>query len=55
VLLCLNFAAAAPLTAAENQKNPVCVIKSSSGDIRVELFAADLRSAYRKSSRRCQN
>jgi len=41
LLLCLNFSAAAPLTAAANQKNPVCVIKSSSGDIRVELFAAE--------------
>lgn len=41
LLLCLNLTAAAPLTAAENQKNPVYVIKTSSGDILLELFAKE--------------
>ena len=41
LLLSLNFAAAAPLTAGDNQKNPVCVIKTSSGDILLELFAKE--------------
>jgi len=39
LLLCLNLTLAAALTAAENQLNPVCVIKTSSGDILIELFA----------------
>jgi len=41
LLLCLNVAAAATLTAAEAQNKPVCVIKTSSGDIRIELFPAE--------------
>jgi peptidyl-prolyl cis-trans isomerase A (cyclophilin A) len=41
LLLCLNFASVAPLTAAENQNNPVCIIKTSSGDILLELFAKE--------------
>jgi len=41
LLLCLNFNSAASLAAAENQENPVCVIKTSSGDIRLELFAKE--------------
>jgi len=41
LLLGLNFAAAASLPAAENQENPVCVIKTSRGDIRIELFAGE--------------
>lgn len=41
LLLCLNVAAAAPVTVAEDKKNPVCVIKTSSGDIRIELFSAE--------------
>lgn len=41
LLLGLNFAAAVSLPAAENQRNPVCVIKTSMGDIRVELFAQE--------------
>ncbi|MEW6673112.1 MAG: peptidylprolyl isomerase [Thermodesulfobacteriota bacterium] len=41
LLLCLNFATAEPVTAAENLKNPVCVLKTSSGDIRIELFAGE--------------
>jgi cyclophilin family peptidyl-prolyl cis-trans isomerase len=41
LMLCLNLAAAVPFTAAEAQKNPVCLIKTSSGDIRIELFAKE--------------
>ncbi|MDF1591567.1 MAG: peptidylprolyl isomerase [Desulfobacterales bacterium] len=41
LLLCLYVTVAAPLTAAENQKNPVYVIKTSSGDILLELFAKE--------------
>jgi len=41
LLLCLNLTPATPLTAAENQKNPVYVIKTSSGDILLELFAKE--------------
>jgi len=41
LLLYLHFAAAAPLAAAENQKNPVCIVKTSSGDILLELFAGE--------------
>lgn len=41
LLLALALTAAAPAAAVANQKNPVCIIKTSSGDIRVELFAAE--------------
>ena len=41
LLLCLNFLTTVPLTAAENQKNPFYVIKTSSGDILLELFAKE--------------
>lgn len=40
-LICLIFAAAAPLAAAENPKNPVCVIRTSGGDILLELFSEE--------------
>jgi cyclophilin family peptidyl-prolyl cis-trans isomerase len=41
LLLGLKLAVAASLPAAEDQKNPVCVIKTSMGDISVELFAGE--------------
>lgn len=41
LILCLSFSTARLLQAAEKKKNPVCVIKTSMGDIRVELFAGE--------------
>jgi peptidyl-prolyl cis-trans isomerase A (cyclophilin A) len=41
LLLCLSFIAATQSMAADNQKNPRCVIKTSQGDILIELFAAE--------------
>jgi len=41
LLLCLNFMAATQSMATDNPKNPLCVIKTSQGDIRIELFAAE--------------
>ena len=41
LLLYLSFAAAGPVMAGSAQKNPVCLIKTSSGDIRIELFAGE--------------
>ncbi|MDP2643427.1 MAG: peptidylprolyl isomerase [Desulfobacterales bacterium] len=39
LLLCLNLMAAEPSTAADNAENPWGIIKTSQGDIRIELFA----------------
>jgi len=41
LLFILNFIAAAQSMAVDNQKNSVCVIKTSQGDIRVALFDAE--------------
>jgi len=41
VLFLLSFAAAADCTALEDKSNPVCRIKTSMGDIDIELFAKE--------------